>query len=63
MRAADSGIFFTGVVSRLNSRARVAAQDVALGLLVQERQVVDRARQVEVPVRIVRRPDAAGSRR
>src|SRR5262245_43835642 len=34
---------------------RVAAEDVALGLLFQERQVVDRRRQVEVPVRIVGR--------
>src|SRR5258707_14681986 len=33
----------------------VAAKDVALGLLVEERQVVDRRRQVEVPVRIVGR--------
>src|SRR6202012_5583978 len=32
-----------------------AAEDVVLGLLRQERQVVDGRRQVEVPVRIVRR--------
>ena len=34
---------------------RVAAEDVALGLLAEERQVVDRARQVHVPMRIVGR--------
>ena len=39
---------------------RIAAQDVALGVLAQEGQVVDRARQVEVPVRIARRVRATG---
>src|SRR5690349_19302710 len=34
---------------------RVAAENVAFRGLAQERQIVDRARQVEVPVRIVRR--------
>src|SRR6476660_5806893 len=34
---------------------RVAAQDVAFGLLGEERYVIDRRRQVEVPVRVVGR--------
>src|SRR5262249_48849266 len=38
----------------------VAAEDVALGLLLEERQVVDDRGQVEVPVRIVGRPDQLG---
>src|SRR5262245_12240207 len=38
----------------------VAAQDVALGLFGQERQVVDRRRQIEVPVRVVGREAQLG---
>src|SRR5215211_1466361 len=35
----------------------VAAEDVALGGFLKERQIVNRARQVEVPMRIIGRPD------
>ena len=38
----------------------VAAEDVAAAGVAQERQVVDHARQVEVPVRVVRRPHQLG---
>ena len=34
---------------------RVAAQDIALRLLVQEGQIIDHAGQIEIPMRIVRR--------
>src|SRR6267154_434723 len=37
----------------LEQARRRAAQDVVLGLVGQERQIVDGGRQVEVPVRIV----------
>src|ERR1700730_377823 len=40
---------------QLEQTGRVAAENVVLGLLRQERQVPDPARQVEVPVRIVGR--------
>ena len=34
----------------------VAAEDVALGRLVEERQIVDHPRQIEIPMRIIGRP-------
>src|SRR5215510_12037177 len=37
-----------------------AAQDIALGLLLQERQIVNGRRQVEIPVRIVGGPNELG---
>src|SRR5215216_1113080 len=40
----------------LEQLGRGAAEDVALGWLLEEREIIDRARQVEVPVRIVGRP-------
>ena len=52
---------FSAPSLRLNSRIGVAAEDVALGGLAQERQVVDRRRQVEIPVRIVGRIERAAS--
>src|SRR4029078_11995222 len=47
---------FLLVVARrqLEQSRRSAAENIVLGLLRQERQIVDRARQVEIPVRIVR---------
>src|SRR5262245_16889303 len=43
-----------------NTLAAGAAEDVAAADFAQERQVVDHARQVEVPVRVVRRPHQLG---
>src|SRR5262249_58312896 len=48
---------FLRLVARrqLEQARRGAAQDVVLGLLRQELQVVDRRGQIEVPMRVVRR--------
>src|SRR5215212_1571320 len=37
-----------------------AAEDVALGGLLEERQIVDCARQIEIPVRVIGRPHQLG---
>src|SRR4029077_5059329 len=50
------------VVARrqLEQPRRGAAENVVLGLLRQEGQVVDRARQVEIPVRVIRGVEQLG---
>src|SRR5262249_20275702 len=50
-------VLFLLVVARrqLEQARRRAAENIVLGLLRQERQVPDRRRQVEIPMRIVRR--------
>src|SRR4029079_659694 len=55
-------VFLLLLVARrqLEQARRGAAKDVVLGLLREERQVVDRRGQVEVPVRIVRRVEQLG---
>src|SRR3954471_19712487 len=57
-------VFFLLLVARrkLEQPRRGAAKNVVLGLLRQERQIVDRARQVEVPMRIVRSIEQLGFR-
>src|SRR4029077_16012275 len=47
---------------KLEQPGRGAAQDVVLGLLRDEFEIEDRARQVEVPVRIVGRIEQLGLR-
>ena len=51
-----SGNFLQHLAVEAEHAGGIAAEDVALGLLAQKRQVVDHARQVEVPVRVVGRP-------
>src|SRR3954468_18004855 len=48
-------VFFLLLVARrkLEQPRRGAAENVVLGLLRQERQIVDRRRQVEIPMRVV----------